>query len=144
MTDRPIDHPFPPAPDGAIAVIPDERGRLLIVRRAAGVDAPGRWCFPGGRIRAGESVEDAAVREAFEETGLRVDALRRVWSCELSQGTRLDWILCRMEPGARVRPDPAEVAEFRWIAPEDIPSVEGMLPSNLAFHAAILTGEAIL
>lgn len=33
------------------------------------------WCFPGGAIELGEKVEDAVQREAFEETGLKVEEL---------------------------------------------------------------------
>jgi 8-oxo-dGTP pyrophosphatase MutT (NUDIX family) len=34
------------------------------------------WCFPGGGVELGESVEETAKREVFEETGLTVDDLR--------------------------------------------------------------------
>ncbi len=53
------------------AVVRDDRGRLLLVRRA---HDPGRglWSVPGGRVEPGESARDAAVREVAEETGLRV------------------------------------------------------------------------
>lgn len=49
-------------------------GRLYLVRRAT---PPGRggWSLPGGYVEVGESVEDAARREAWEETGLQVELL---------------------------------------------------------------------
>jgi 8-oxo-dGTP diphosphatase len=55
------------------AVVHDERGRLLLVRRGR---APGRglWSLPGGRVEAGESAAQAVEREVLEETGLRVRA----------------------------------------------------------------------
>lgn len=34
------------------------------------------WTFPGGSIESGESPEDAAVREAFEETGLTIAIIK--------------------------------------------------------------------
>src|SRR5207253_1345707 len=45
---------------------------ILLTRRSIN---PGRglWTFPGGFVDFGESVTDAAVRETFEETGLKVD-----------------------------------------------------------------------
>lgn len=58
-------------PKPVAAVIPrDEAGRIILLRR--GFD-PGRglWTFPGGFVDLGESVEEAARREADEE--LRID-----------------------------------------------------------------------
>jgi 8-oxo-dGTP pyrophosphatase MutT (NUDIX family) len=43
-------------------------GRALFLRRGADGDHDGEWCFPGGSIEAGETAEDAARREADEET----------------------------------------------------------------------------
>jgi 8-oxo-dGTP diphosphatase len=55
------------------AVITDEAGRLLLIRRG---HEPGKglWSIPGGRVEPGESDESALVREVREETGLAVRA----------------------------------------------------------------------
>ena len=55
-------------PVAAGAAIFDESGRLLLTRRADN----GRWCVPGGAAEIGDSPSDVAVRETYEETGLRV------------------------------------------------------------------------
>jgi ADP-ribose pyrophosphatase YjhB (NUDIX family) len=55
------------------AVIRDERGRLLLVRRGR-PPGEGLWSIPGGRVEQGESDAVAVVREVAEETGLRVSA----------------------------------------------------------------------
>ena len=48
---------------------------LLITRRAAGLrNHSGQWALPGGSREAGESVEDAALRELREETGVVAEA----------------------------------------------------------------------
>lgn len=67
---------FVPHPPSAIneirpvvgVIIRDAAGRILLERRS---DC-GLWGLPGGRLDPGESVADAALREVFEETGLRV------------------------------------------------------------------------
>ena len=42
---------------------------VLFLKRSAGSDHPGEWCFPGGVIEAGEDAEEAARREVREEIG---------------------------------------------------------------------------
>lgn len=68
-------------PKVVAGTIPEQEGRVLLTRRSIN---PGRglWTFPGGFVDFGESVEDAAVRETFEETGLKVDltGLHNVYS----------------------------------------------------------------
>ena len=60
---------------GASSIIFDEsRKTILLTKRTDN----GRWCLPGGGMDPGESVEEACVREAYEETGLHVKVTRLV------------------------------------------------------------------
>jgi 8-oxo-dGTP pyrophosphatase MutT (NUDIX family) len=56
---------------GAAILIVDEKNRLLLMKRSDS----SCWGPPGGAVEPGEVVEDAARREALEETGLRVDVM---------------------------------------------------------------------
>jgi 8-oxo-dGTP diphosphatase len=58
---------------GAAAVVRDELGRVLLVRRGAGATRAGRWSVPAGFVDAGEEIRAAARRELQEETGLEAD-----------------------------------------------------------------------
>lgn len=54
----------------AAGLILDARGRLLLGQRPDGKAWPGWWEFPGGKIEAGETVEQALIRELDEELGI--------------------------------------------------------------------------
>lgn len=45
--------------------------RVLVIKRASRGRNPGQWALPGGRLEPGEDTVGAALREAFEEVGLR-------------------------------------------------------------------------
>ena len=46
-------------------------GKVLLLRRREGLYIGGQWDIPGGTVEPGETPQDAAVRECWEETGLR-------------------------------------------------------------------------
>jgi 8-oxo-dGTP diphosphatase len=60
-----------------VGVLIEKEGRYLLIRRAADPDK-GMWSVPGGLVEVGETVKDAAVREALEETGLKVELVERL------------------------------------------------------------------
>ena len=59
------------------AVVQDDAGRILLILRGT-EPAKGCWSLPGGRVEAGETHEEAVVREVAEETGLPVRVVREV------------------------------------------------------------------
>lgn len=57
----------------AVALIDKDR-RILINKRPEGKIMSGLWEFPGGKVKEGESTQAAAVREIYEEIGVKICA----------------------------------------------------------------------
>ncbi len=101
----------------AIAVVEDS-DRFLIGLRPPDVPLAGHWEFPGGKIHAEETPEEAAVRETYEETGLRVIAqsVYLVHHQDYDHARlRLHFIRCRV-----LDPDQTPEPPFRWVSRSDL------------------------
>ncbi len=64
---------YPQHPRVGVGAIVIRNNAVLLVRRG---NPPGKdlWAIPGGRLRLGESLQEAAEREIMEETGVRIRA----------------------------------------------------------------------
>ncbi|HET8685485.1 MAG TPA: NUDIX domain-containing protein [Methanosarcina sp.] len=55
------------------AVLRNEKGEFLLLRRSENSHSnPEKWDLPGGKLTRGEPLEEAAVREVWEETGISI------------------------------------------------------------------------
>jgi 8-oxo-dGTP diphosphatase len=111
---------YPDAPLVGVGAIIIERDRVVLVRRGHPPLA-GEWSIPGGVLEVGETLGQAAVREALEETGLTVEVgeLLGVYDRILrdaDERTRYHYVLidflCRRIAGEPQAADDA--AEARW------------------------------
>jgi len=62
------------SPFATVDTIIDMNGAVVLIKRT---NPPYGWAIPGGFVDYGESLEDAARREALEETSLQVDNLKQ-------------------------------------------------------------------
>ena len=125
---------------GSVAVIA-RRGRLLVIRRCRSVVAPRTFCFPGGGIEPGETEQEALVREMREELGAAIHPLRRIWRSVTPWQVRLAWWSARLDDGAELVPNPAEVESVHWYTPAEMAQLSDLLESNRWFLEAVAAGE---
>ena len=71
-----------PVVDVAVGVLIRADGDFLLTSRPPGKVYEGYWEFPGGKLEAGETVEQALRRELHEEIGITIDAAHP-WKVEL-------------------------------------------------------------
>ncbi len=121
---------MPPSPRTQVAIaIVEKDDRVLIGRRPENVPLAGYWEFPGGKVLAGETPAEAAVRECLEETGLPVAVVAAVAveQADYDHG-RLDlrFFHCRLTGGS-AKPK----APFRWVLRGELPQYT-FPPANAA------------
>ncbi len=144
MTER------PQLPIAATIAVVLREGQVLLVRRANPPDA-GRWGFPGGKIETGETIEQAAIRELYEETEIRGEALQTFTAVDVFDhdehgGLRRHFILiavlCRWCSGEPVAGDDA--LEARWFDLADLEDANVALSLNVsevAWQAAAMRDD---
>ena len=128
-------HPTRPVAAAIAAVIRD--GEVLLVCRGHPPNA-GKWALPGGKIEVGESIEAAAVRELFEETGVRGEALQVFTAFDifdknddgtLRQHFILIAVLCRWVSGELQADDDA--SDACWFPVSGIASSDLVMTTDL-------------
>lgn len=129
-------------PVPAVGIVIEMDGGVVLIRRN---NPPhmGRWALPSGYIEADESAEDAAVREAAEETGLKVEIIELAGVNSFPEGPPLSGIMIfyRARPiGGELRAGD-DAGEARVFLPHEIPLLpfrthREMIAQWLARHAA--------
>lgn len=127
---------------GVVGVIV-EQGRLLVIRRAQSVIAPGKLCFPGGAIEPGETEAEALIRELREELGIAVRPLARLWESTTPRGVTLAWWLAQRN-GQPCVPNPHEVESVEWLTAAELLCHADLLDSNRQFLTAVAAGRISL
>jgi ADP-ribose pyrophosphatase YjhB (NUDIX family) len=126
------DDPAAPEPNSLVpavaVVVAREDGAILLIRRTDN----GNWALPGGAIEMRESVADAAVRETFEETGVKceITGLAGIYSdpghvihyTSNDEVRREFSIVLTARPVSGDLTPSAESREVRWVHPGEMGS----------------------
>ena len=109
-----------------VGVVLKRDGHVLLGKRK-GAHGAGQLALPGGKPDAGESPIDAAKRELFEETGIKVPYFRTLplWTYDRFQKEGLHYVtlyfvaLCPPDATAVLR-EPEKCEGWQWIDPRDL------------------------
>ncbi len=120
-------------PKLAVAVLIGREGGVLMGRRSPNSASPGKWSFPAGFVDRGERVEDAAIREVREETGLEIEPVEflGVWMQPYAGRNVLCLTWLARAVGGVERPGD-DLEELRWFGPDELPE-----PDELAFESFV-------
>ena len=122
-------------------LIRSEDGKLLFVSRQNTGYADGTFCLPAGHVELGESFSQAAVREVFEEVGLKIDPknLRHVFTTDRYKSDEDIRVGVFFEAtgwtGTPKNMEPERHGDIFWFPETELP-----LSDIMPFHARALTG----
>ena len=131
----------------ALAVV-FRQDAVILVRRANPPDV-GLWGFPGGKIEAGETISEAAIRELYEETQVTAsacglftvdDAFEKNLDGTLIRHFLLFAVLCRWIGGEPVAGDDA--LEARWFSYAEL--VASSIPKSADVVLVVTRARAVL
>lgn len=118
----------------AAAVIIEDQ-RILAAQRDHG-ELAGGWEFPGGKVEAGETPEEACIREVREEIGVTIADLKPFVSLEYEYPSfhlHLDTFTCTIAEGT---PAITEHRDLRWLSGDELDSVP-WLPADVQIVNAL-------
>jgi acetyl-CoA carboxylase carboxyl transferase subunit beta len=122
-------------------VVIERAGQYFLIRRAQ-KPFNGWWSPITGKVELGESVAEAAVREAQEELGLTVRADREFFVCASQDGSvELHFVLASWVDGEPV-PDPREVLAWCSVSFDEMCTLDEFTTDRAAFEELRLSGAS--
>ncbi|MFB3915309.1 MAG: NUDIX hydrolase [Terriglobales bacterium] len=136
---------YPERPIVGVGAVVVKDGRALVAKRAC-EPLKGQWSIPGGAVELGETLRQAAAREALEETGLVVepcevlevfDSIYRDREGRCQYHYVLVDFLCRLM-GGELRAG-SDAGEVRWISAEELNELDISESARRVLRKALLS-----
>jgi 8-oxo-dGTP diphosphatase len=115
----------PERPKVGLGVVILKEGKVLLSKRR-NAHGEGTWAFPGGHLEFGESWEDCAKRETFEETGIAIKnicfgrATNDIFEAEQKHYITL-YVVADYDSGEVVNKEPDKSEVWEWFAWDALP-----------------------
>jgi 8-oxo-dGTP diphosphatase len=108
------------------------KGSRVLLGKRKGVRGAGTWAFPGGHLELYEEPEDAAAREAFEETSVKVSLPRfAAMTNDIFREDKRHYItlhfVCSYKSGEPKITEPEKCEGWEWFKCDELP--EPLFPS---------------
>jgi ADP-ribose pyrophosphatase YjhB (NUDIX family) len=94
-------------------------GKYLMIQEKK-PEVYGLWNFPMGKVDEGETIEDAAVREAKEESGYDVELVRKIDIYQRVANEATKHVFEAKIVGGELRRDEWEILDAKWFEFEEI------------------------
>jgi len=127
---------YPHGPCVAVGAVVFRDDCVLLVRRGK-APARGQWAIPGGSVNLGETLQQAAEREIFEETGILINAGEPSFVFDVVErddagGIRYHYVIVDLDAtyqsgGVRAGDD---ALEARWVAARELADLDVSLPTR--------------
>lgn len=106
-------------------ILIDDQNRVLLVQ-----NYDGKWTFPKGGIECGESTEAAAVRELFEETGIRLTKAQMKIFYKTYKQTYFIYRACDITYDEELISDKREITGIGWFCMEHFQDFNTARPTS--------------